>query len=197
LHQPHPTLWTPQDIFRRATVEEIFPRQAPLEVDLGAGEGAFLLETARRHPERNFLATERMQGRVRSVCLKAERAGLTNVRILHLESAYVIKHLLPIESLSAAHILFPDPWPKRQHHPRRLFQEAFLRDLHTALIPGGEVRLKTDDLPYFHWMEKIIARVPEFERLEWAAEPGEALTGFESHFVAKGLPIHRARLRKV
>jgi tRNA (guanine-N7-)-methyltransferase len=117
--------------------------------------------------------------------------------VLQLESAYVVKHLLPLESLSVAHILFPDPWPKRHHQARRLFQEEFVRDLYRVLVPAGELRLKTDDLPYFHWMEKILARTPGFERLEWEAEPNEPLTGFERSFLAKGLPIHRARLRKI
>jgi tRNA (guanine-N7-)-methyltransferase len=193
----HSAEWKPQDIFHRARLEEIFPRVAPLEVDLGAGEGAFLLAMAQRHPERNFLATERLLGRVRNVVHKAERDGLTNVRVLRLESAYVVKHLLPAESISVAHILFPDPWPKRHHQARRLFQEAFVRDLHAAIAPGGELRIKTDDLPYFHWMEKVLARVQLFQRLDWEPEEDEPLTGFEKHFMAKGLPIHRARLRKL
>jgi tRNA (guanine-N7-)-methyltransferase len=194
---PHPALWSPVDIFRRATLTDIFAREAPLELDLGAGEGAFLMEMARRHPERNFLATERMAGRVSSMCGRIERDRLANARVLHLESAYVVKHLLPLGQVSSAHLLFPDPWPKRQHHPRRVFQEEFLRDVHAALAPGGEFRIKTDDLPYFTWMEKVIARVPGFERLEWVPEPDEPRTGFERHFLAKGLPIHRARLRKL
>lgn len=196
-HTEHFAEWKPADIFRRARMEEIFPRAAPLEVDLGCGEGAFLLEMARRHPERNYLGTERLLGRVRNVVRKAERDKLTNLRVLRLESAYVVKHLLPPESLAMAHILFPDPWPKRHHQARRLFQDAFVRDLHAALAPGGELRLKTDDLPYFQWMEKVLARRTGFERLDWAPEPDEALTGFERHFLAKGLPIHRARLRKI
>jgi tRNA (guanine-N7-)-methyltransferase len=192
-----PVEWKPDDIFRRATPREIFAREALLEMDIGCGEGAFLMAMAKRHPERNFLATERLLGRVRNVVRKAERAGMTNVRVLRLESAYVIKHLMPAESVTVAHILFPDPWPKRQHQARRLFQDEFVRDLHQVLAPAGELRLKTDDLPYFLWMEKVLARTPGFERLEWAPEEDEPLTGFERNFLAKGLPIHRARLRKV
>jgi tRNA (guanine-N7-)-methyltransferase len=116
---------------------------------------------------------------------------------LRLESAYAVKHLLPLGSIDVAHILFPDPWPKRHHQNRRLIQDDFLRDLHAALAPGGELRLKTDDLPYFRWMEKTLARQAGFELLEWVDDPEIPLTGFERHFLAKGLPIHRARLRKV
>jgi tRNA (guanine-N7-)-methyltransferase len=193
----HSIEWIPADIFRRATLSEIFVRPAPLEVDFGCGEGAFLLAMAKRHPERNFLGTERLLGRVRNVCQRAERAGLTNLRVLRLESAYAVKHLLPPASIDIAHILFPDPWPKRHHQPRRLIQDPFLRDLHAALVPGGEVRLKTDDFPYFLWMQKAIARVAAFERLDWREDDDAPRTGFEQHFIAQGLPVHRARLRKV
>jgi tRNA (guanine-N7-)-methyltransferase len=188
--------WQPTEVFRRARTDEIFERSAPLELDLGCGDGAFLLGMARRHPERNFLGTERLMGRVEKVCRAAAREGLTNCRVLRLESLYTIKMLLPFACASTAHILFPDPWPKRQHHPRRLFQDEFMVALHQVLAAGGEVRIKTDDLPYFQWIEKVIVRAPGFERLPWEEEPGELLTDFEQHFRAQGLPTYRARLRK-
>jgi len=107
--------WVPADILQRAQLSDIFERPAPLEVDIGCGEGAFLLEMARRHPERNFLGIERLLGRVSKVCRAAAREGLTNVRVLRLESAYVMKHILPLGSVSVAYVSFPDPWPKRHH----------------------------------------------------------------------------------
>ncbi|MEO8353273.1 MAG: tRNA (guanosine(46)-N7)-methyltransferase TrmB, partial [Chthoniobacteraceae bacterium] len=69
--------------------------------------------------------------------------------------------------------------------------------LHRVLAPGGELRVKTDDLPYFKWMERVWVDLSSFERVDWPEEPDWPLTDFESHFVAKGLPIYRARLRKV
>src|SRR5258708_4682252 len=133
--------WRPANYFHRAEVREIFPRAAPLEVDIGCGEGAFLLALAQRCPEHNFLGTERLLGRVEAVCRKVERLRLPNVRVLRLESAYVVKHLLPPGSVTTAHVAFPDPWPKRQHHPRRLIQDDFLQGIHTLLAPGGELRI--------------------------------------------------------
>ena len=189
--------WIPRDYFARADLREVFGREAPLEVDLGCGEGSFLVARAYALPERNFLGTERMVSRVEKVCRKAARLRLANVRVLRLESAYVVKHLLPAGSVSIAHVAFPDPWPKRQHHPRRLVQEDFVQSVHVALAPGGELRLKTDDLPYFRWMEKVIARAGGFEPIDWPDDPEYPRTKFERHFLAQGLPIHRARLRKV
>ena len=192
-----PAEWVPEDYFRRADPAAVFGRAAPLEVDFGCGEGAFLMRRAAQLPEHNFLGTERMGSRVEKVCRKAAHHGLANVRVLRLESLYVATHLLPAASVTVAHVAFPDPWPKRQHHPRRLIQDEFVRSVHTALLPGGELRLKTDDLPYFLWMEKVLARATGFERLEWPEEPDYPVTNFERKFLEQGLPIHRARLRKV
>lgn len=190
-------IWTPADHFERAKREDVFERQAPLELDLGCGDGAFLLAMAARHPDRNFLGTERLLGRVEKVSRAIARAGLTNARILRLESLYAVKMLLPAGCANVVHVSFPDPWPKRHHHERRLFQDEFMVALHQVLAPGGEIRIKTDDRPYFLWIEKVIGRAPGFERIEWVEEADYPRTDFEAHFLAQGLPIHRARLRKI
>ncbi len=189
--------WRPAEVFRRAQVTDLFATPAPLEVDLGCGEGAFLLAMSKRHPERHYLGTERMLKRVRKVCRLIARAKLTNARVLQLESAYAVTHLLPLGSVEVAHVAFPDPWPKRHHQPRRLVQDAFVSGVHALLAPGGELRVKTDDLPYFQWIEKVLARAEGFERIDWPDDPDYPTTNFERQFLARGLPIHRARLRKV
>ena len=187
----------PGDPSAEVNLAEIFPRIAPLDLDLGCGDGGFLLEMAKRHPERNFLATERMVGRIEKVSRKIAREEVSNARILRVETLHTLRHLLPAACVSVAYVLFPDPWPKRYHHPRRLIQEEFMKSLHRVLAPGGELRVKTDDLPYFQWMEKVWARVSGYERIEWEDEEGWPQTDFEQLFIAKGLPIYRARLRKV
>ncbi len=190
--------WKPEEgVFRRATVEEIFARSAPLQLDLGCGEGAFLIRMSKRFPEHNFLGTERMLARVRRVCRLISRTHLAHTRVLQLETKYAVTHLLPTDSVSIAHILFPDPWPKRHHQVRRLIQDDFMAALRVVLAPGGEVRIKTDDLPYFMWIEKVLARAPGFERIDWPEDPDYPQTNFERHFLAQGMTIQRARLRKV
>ncbi len=189
--------WKPQDIARRATVAEIFAREAALEVDFGSGDGAFILAMARRFPERNFLGIERMSGRVEKTCRAAARGDIENVRIVRLESLYTAQWLLPVGSASVVHIGFPDPWPKRHHHPRRLFQDEFMVALHQVVAAGGEVRIKTDDQPYFLWIEKVLERAKGFKRITWEEEADYPKTDFEAHFLAQGLAIYRARLRKV
>jgi tRNA (guanine-N7-)-methyltransferase len=187
----------PPDYVSRAKMSDLFARPAPFEVDIGSGEGTFILTMAERHPERNFLGIERLLGRVRKTCRAAARRELANVRMLRLEIAYALRYVLPLESVSVAHVLFPDPWPKRYHHPRRLIQDGFMEAMHGILVPGGELRIKTDDEPYFLWMEKVLAKAKGYERLEWTDDSEYPVTDFEARFVAQGLPIYRARLRKV
>jgi tRNA (guanine-N7-)-methyltransferase len=189
--------FVPADYFARQKMEDIFARPAPLEVDLGSGEGAFLLAMAARHPERNFLGVERLLGRVRKTCRAIARQRLANARIVRIETAYALRYLLPLASVSTAHVGFPDPWPKRYHQRRRLIQDGFMEALHGILAEGGELRVKTDDLPYFQWMEKIFARAKGFERIDWPDDPDYPMTNFERRFIAQGLPVHRARLRKI
>ena len=187
----------PDDYFARQQLADIFPRPGPFEIDIGSGEGAFILAMAKRHPDRNFLGIERLLGRVRKVCRAIARHELENARIVRIETAYALRYLLPLGTVSVAHVGFPDPWPKRYHQRRRLIQDGFMEALHAILADGGELRVKTDDEPYFQWMERVFERAKGYERIDWPEDPDYPITDFERRFTAQGLPIYRARLRKV
>ena len=187
----------PADYFARQQLADIFPRPGLFEIDFGSGEGAFIIAMAQRHPERNFLGVERLLGRVRKVCRAIARNGLENARIVRIETAYALRYLLPHGTVSIAHVGFPDPWPKRYHQRRRLIQDGFMEALHAILCEGGELRVKTDDEPYFQWMERVFDRAKGYERIDWPEDPEYPITDFERRFTAQGLPIYRARLRKV
>jgi tRNA (guanine-N7-)-methyltransferase len=193
---PDDIQWIPSSILERVRLETLFPTPAPVTIDYGCGEGAFVLAMAKRHPEQNFLATERLALRVEKVCKTAARLGLSNIRVLRLENLYVAKFILPLNAVSCSYVCFPDPWPKRAHQNRRLVQPEFLDAVRATLLPGGELRLKTDDLPYFRWMEKVITDSTGWERLDWPDDSDLPLTNFEARFIAQGLPIHRTILRK-
>jgi len=189
--------FAPADYFTTAKMSDIFEREAPLEIDLGCGEGGFLVAMAAQHPERNFLGIERLLGRVRKVCRMVVHHRLTNTRLLRIETAYALRYVLPPASVSTAHVLFPDPWPKRHHQSRRLIQDGFTEALPGILVPGGALRITTDDEPYYLWMQKVIARAKGYEEVAWPEDEVYPQTNFERRFLAQGLPIYRARLRKV
>jgi tRNA (guanine-N7-)-methyltransferase len=133
----------------------IFEREAPLEVDLGCGDGSFLIALAQQNPERNFVGVERMIGRVRSTARKIGDGRVPNARILQADIMQAIQHLLPPQSADAFYLMFPDPWPKRRHHVRRTFNRHFLRAIAHALKAGGVLRVATDDADYFDAMQRV------------------------------------------
>ncbi len=174
----------------------LFGRMAPVEVDLGSGDGGFLLRYAPLHPEHNFLAVERLLGRIRKLDRKAPRLGLANVRALRVDAAYLVRYLLPDGSVNACHIYFPDPWPKKRHRVRRLVQPAFVADLRRILVPGGAVFLRTDDADYFAQMQEVFAACPGFEPVSSPPELLAVRTDFEEEFLARGSVTLHAAYRK-
>ena len=171
----------------------VFGRVAPVEIDLGCGKGGFLAWAAGQEPAHNFLGVDRLLVRLRKADKKVERAGLTNVRLLRLESSYLVARLIPAASVAVYHIFFPDPWPKRRHVTRRLFNADFLCAVDRTLQPGGVINVATDDASYFELIERVARAAGRFEVAAPLALPAEARTEFEQLFVAQGLPIFRAR----
>jgi tRNA (guanine-N7-)-methyltransferase len=186
----------PANYFAPLDLEAIFPRRAPLEIDLGCGDGAFLVEIAARHPDRNFLGIERLPGRVATACRRIRQAGLSNARILHLENSYAVGRLLSPGSVRVFHLQFPDPWPKRRHARRRLVTEDFLSDIRQALALDGELRIATDQRDYSVEIERLAMQAKEFQLETPGGTPGVSST-FEKTFIRAGAEIYRLGLRKV
>ena len=178
---------------------QVFGNSRPVEAEIGAGKGTFLLVRASARPELNFLGIES----ARAYCLYAadriRRAGLPNVRMLRADAGTVFKSCLPEGSLWRVHIYFPDPWPKRRHRGRRLINEAVVDDVRRALRLGGQVVIVTDHLDYFRRIQAVLedargwATVP-FPRM---TDGGElAGTNFERKYIAQGRPFYSvARMR--
>jgi len=179
-------------ILNRLDLAQLFPRSQPLEVELGSGDASFLTGYAGLHPERNFLGVERLLGRIRKLDRKGRRAGLTNLRGIRIESAYFLEFLLPLHSVSALHIYFPDPWPKRKHRRHRLINERFPTLARQALVPGGTVYLRTDDQDYFDQMTAVFGAGSAFRATATPTELSALLTDFEREFQARGVATLRA-----
>ena len=192
-------LYDPPDYFRPLHKTEIFSASpdrpdAPLEIDVGCGDGGFLLDLAAAHPERDFLGLEKLLGRARKVVRQAARRGLTNVKALQIDSPYAVRHLLPPGGISRLHLLFPDPWPKAKHAKNRLVQPAFCQDVHRLLRPGGEWLFKTDHPEYFAEAVATIQASGLFTATHWPADCFPyPLTDFERQWLAEGKTIQSAR----
>lgn len=192
-------LYDPPDYFRPLHKTEIFSAtperpDAPLEIDVGCGDGGFLLDLAAAHPERDFLGLEKLLGRARKVVRQAARRGLTNVKALQIDSPYAVRHLLPPGGISRLHLLFPDPWPKAKHAKNRLVQPTFCQDVHRLLRPGGEWLFKTDHPEYFAEAVATIQASGLFTATNWPADCFPyPLTDFERQWLAEGKTIQSAR----
>ena len=176
---------------------ELFARHGPVEVDLGCGDGSLLAALAEQHPERNFVGVERLVGRVRSACLKVALRGLTNARVLSVDIRDAVQQLLPAESVDWFHLLFPDPWPKRRHHRRRVVTAQFLDAIATALVTGGTFHVATDQADYFAQIVRLARGTPRLELTADDSFKPQPVTTFEKRFRAAGVEIHRLVLRKV
>ncbi len=183
----------PESYVGRLDLTKVFGRIASLQVDLGCGDGSFLVALAKRYPEKNFLGIERMSGRIEKACRKASR--IRNARVLHLESSYAVNHLIPPGSVEAFHLMFPDPWPKRRHQRRRVVTRDFLRAIHAALEENGVLRIATDQCDYFDWIRQLAAQSRDFVPIETNGEFPSST--FETRFLQRGIAVYRSALRKV
>ena len=171
---------------------KLFPDEQPLEVELGSGDGSFLVDLARLKPAHNFIGVERLLGRIRKLDRKGHRAELTNLRGVRIESSYFLEYLLPLHSAAAIHVYFPDPWPKRKHRRHRLINERFPIVAHQALVSGGKIYLRTDHQEYFQQMTTVFASSPQFRLIETPPELSGLLTDFEKEFLSRGITTLRA-----
>ncbi|MCG3197304.1 MAG: tRNA (guanine-N(7)-)-methyltransferase [bacterium] len=190
-------LFEPDQLSKPLNWTDLFGRSGPVEVEVGCGKGRFLLGRAMEHPEVNFVGLEYARAYLRTLAERAERLRLANVRAAREEAARFFQEFVPESSVSAFHLLYPDPWPKKRHHKRRLIRPDFLVDLRRALVPGALLNLATDHRGYFDWMLEQLAGFGEsFEIEPRAIEGPEELatlagrTNYEIKYAAAGRPLY-------
>ncbi len=186
---PATVLLSPASLEAPLPVDELFDPARPLEVDCGCGKGRFLLARAAAQPDVQFLGIDRMLGRTQKLDRKIVRAGLANVKLLRMEAFFSLQQLLPPHRVRTIYIFFPDPWPKRRHHRRRLFGPEFLEVLWTRLETGGTVQVATDHLDYFADMRKCLAADARFREVPHQVRQADEQTDFELYYRGHGLPV--------
>lgn len=152
-----------------------FGRKGPLGLEVGFGDGRFLVTLARAHPDWNLLGVEAAAASVARALRRLVREGVGNVRLFKGMAGFALRHLVPPRSLHAVYVNFPDPWPKKRHAERRLLREPFFRLLSTRLAPDGRLLLTTDHEAYFAFALEEAERSGLFE-VQVLPPPPEVLT---------------------
>lgn len=165
-------------------------------LDIGCGKGRFLRARAGICPDIRFIGIDVMFSRLRRLARRAGREGLLNISLWRGSVSASILALLPPCSITGCTIFFPDPWPKRRHHRRRLITPSFLHALSLVLVPDGHVYLATDHSEYFRWIARAFENQPAFRPAPPLLLPPEQQTDFEHLFVTLGHPVYRCGYRK-
>jgi tRNA (guanine-N7-)-methyltransferase len=173
--------------------EAIFARAAPLEIELGAGRGDFIVARAAEFPERNFIAVELSGVVSRMLAVRCGAAGLSNLRVARMDARPLVNLMLAPRSVSAYHIYFPDPWPKERHHKHRLFTPRLAAGLAKTIAADGVLCVATDVGGYAAEIFPTL-EAAGFAQIE-AAAPGAAATAFARKFIAIGKPVFAATFR--
>ena len=177
----------------------LFDRDADVVLEIGYGNGDTLVEMAATNPERNYLGVEVHEPGVGHCMIAAEQRELTNLRLIMHDAIEVLSGQIPDGSLARINLYFPDPWPKKRHHKRRIIQSAFLDLVADKLRPDGELCIATDWANYAEHIDETLADSPRF-RLDLTRDhAGDApidrpVTKFERRGLSKGHRIRDWRL---
>ncbi|MFQ5486973.1 MAG: tRNA (guanosine(46)-N7)-methyltransferase TrmB [Gammaproteobacteria bacterium] len=165
-------------------LDDLFGRQAPRMLEIGCGMGESLLAMAAAHPENDYLAIEVYRPGIGTLMRRLAEAGLDNVRIVNEDAVFVLERMLPVEAFAAIYLFFPDPWPKKRHHKRRIVQPPFIELVRSRLKPGGMLHMATDWQDYAQHMLAVMKQVESFRNIAGAGccaerPPWRPLTKYE------------------
>lgn len=175
----------------------VFENENPVELEIGCGNGGFILEKARRNPNVNYLAVELCTNVVLTAMERIRAAGLANVRFLNIP-AEILQCYIPEGSVGKIYLNFSTPLPEKSREKQRLTSMRFLSIYRILLSEGGEIEQKTDSEAFFDYSLERYAEADfavkditrDLHNSPWAAE--NIVTEYEANFTAKGLPIFRA-----
>ena len=167
--------------------QQIFARRAPLVLEIGSGMGETTIEIARAQPATDFIAIEVHGPGVGSLLKQIAAEELSNLRVIRHDAVEVLERMIPDGALAAIHLFFPDPWPKKRHHKRRLVQPAFAALVARKLARGGYLHAATDWPDYAAQIERVLAAEPLLE-----ASQQKAIDRPSTKFERRGLGLGHA-----
>jgi tRNA (guanine-N7-)-methyltransferase len=187
---PRPINWT-----------DLFGNSHPVELEIGMGKGTFLTEQAKARPDTNFFGIEWAKWFWRYASDRLRRNGCLNARTVRAEALFFVREHVADASVSVVHVYFPDPWPKKRHHKRRLLQEPFLNQALRILVPGGRLQIVTDHHEYFEEQIEPAVRASPLQIIDYnrpgSAGEGEFVgTNFERKYRREGRPFYALAARK-
>jgi tRNA (guanine-N7-)-methyltransferase len=168
-------------------LEKIFPRDKYQEIvcEIGSGMGEASSQIAYENPDSAYLAVEVHKPGIGALLIRANNLGIKNLRVINEDIYLVLRDYIPDSSFDAFHIFFPDPWPKRRQHKRRLLSSEFIETLATKLKPGGRINVATDWQPYAKEIESNFANSKSFNGGVIQRPTWRPLTKFESKGLGK------------
>ncbi|WP_236620619.1 tRNA (guanosine(46)-N7)-methyltransferase TrmB [Basilea psittacipulmonis] len=193
-------LWVVEYGHTHLDYSALFKRQAPTILEIGFGMGETTAKIAQTRPQDNFLALEVYKTGVASLLKKIEDENLNNIRIIQHDAVEVLRDMIPVESLDGVHIYFPDPWPKKRHHKRRLIQAPFVRLLCSRLKPGAYIHCATDWEEYAAQMLEVLSQEPLLKNTaeSFAPKPDyRPLTKFENRGLKLGYRVNDLVFKRV
>jgi tRNA (guanine-N7-)-methyltransferase len=167
--------------------QAIFGRRAPLVLEIGSGMGETTARIAAERPDTDFIAVEVHGPGVGSLLKLIDREQLKNLRVIRHDALEVLQHMIADGSLAGIHLFFPDPWPKKRHHKRRLVQPAFAALAGRKLAPGGALHVATDWDDYAAQIREVLQGSPDFTPAPAASRPA---TKFELRGRRLGHTVH-------
>lgn len=171
-----------------ADLDRIFGRAGQKILEIGFGMGETTAAVAAAHPEIDYLGIEVHTPGVGSLLKLVEARGLSNLRIVQHDAVEVLREMIAPSSLDGAHIFFPDPWPKKRHHKRRLVQADFVALLASRLKPGGYLHLATDWQEYAEQMLAVLGAEPQLENTAAGFAPRPSYRP-QTKFETRGLKL--------
>jgi tRNA (guanine-N7-)-methyltransferase len=152
--------------FTGQPIGDVFGRKAPLVLEIGSGMGETTAAIAQARPEVDFIAVEVHGPGVGSLLNRIETSKLSNLKVIRHDALEVLEKMIPDAALAAIHLFFPDPWPKKRHHKRRLVQPEFAALAARKLAPGATLHAATDWPDYADHMDSVFTAEPALRRAE-------------------------------